>query len=161
MKKLILASFVCLALLACSGKTATNQEGLILPGVNGKAYNYTQAVSEKPVLIAVMAGFCGFCKRMVPLLDQLAADLKGKNVDVVLAFVDEDANEVKNALKDIPVENAKVVHNAGPYAQSMGVTGFPQMYLIGTDGMTVDEWTGYSPAHPDAMKVRIEEIIVK
>lgn len=159
MKKLLILSFAVLALAACANKAGT-QDGLVLPSVNGKDWNYTAAVKSKPVMVTVMAGFCGYCKMMAPLLDELAGEYKGKDVDFVFVFVDDQPEGVRNIVHDLKIKNAKVVYNGGELSRMLGVQGFPALYLVNKDGST-KEWGGYSPNHVTAIKEKLTEYGVK
>ena len=158
MKKLLIMSFVVLALAACSNKAAETQEGIKIPLITGKVWNYNVVTQNKPVVVTVMAGFCGYCKMMAPLLDKMAGDYKGKNVEFIFAFVDEDANSVKEIVKGLELKNATIAYNSGPLSMHLGVRGFPATYLV-HKGEVVGEWSGYSQVHIASIKEKLNPLI--
>jgi thiol-disulfide isomerase/thioredoxin len=157
MKKLILLLFVSLIISGCGGKTIDIKQ----PSVNSwQSWDYTS--KNKPVLITSMAGFCGYCKMMAPLLDKLASEYKGKNVEFVFAFIDEKPEEISEIIKNAGIKNATVLYNGNEFAQMMEVEGFPSIYLIDNtnkDSVLVDEWHGYNEDHISDIRSKINETI--
>jgi thiol-disulfide isomerase/thioredoxin len=157
MKKLILLSFASLIIAACGGKTADVKQA----SVNSwQSWDY--ASKNKPVLITSMAGFCGYCKMMAPLLDELAREYKDKNVEFVFAFIDETPEEIREIAKNAGVKNATVLYNGDEFAQMMEVESFPSIYLIdntGKDSLLIEEWHGYNEAHIPEIRAKIDEVL--
>ncbi len=77
--------------------------------------------SKKPVVVDFWAPWCGPCRMVAPILDELAKEYKDR---IVIAKVNTD-------------ENAE---NAGKY----GVQGIPTMLFI-KDGKVVDRMVGAAP----------------
>ena len=115
--------------------------------------------ADKPVLVASMAGFCGFCKRMIPYIDELAGKYKGKNVDVIIAFVDQKSDELKNLEPVKTVKNVKVYYNGSQFAQDNGVSGFPTMLFINNKTGETQKWVGFDPGYVDVMSAEIDKAL--
>ena len=126
------------------------QVAISLPALKGGNLDFTAQISTKPTVVAVMAGFCGFCKKMLPLYDEVAGKVDSKKVDVIVAFVDDTADTIKDLEPVKAVKNAKIYYNGGAVAQQNRVTGFPTMLLF-KDGKVVDTWRGFSPDHVQAI----------
>jgi protein disulfide-isomerase A1 len=68
------------------------QEGDVVVLV-GKSFDSIVMDDSKDVLVEFYAPWCGHCKKLAPIYDQLAADLK-HNANIVIAKMDSTANEV-------------------------------------------------------------------
>lgn len=85
--------------------------------------NFESAIksSQKPVLVDFWATWCGPCKQLGPVLDQLAEEMKDS---ASIAKVDVDTN------RDL--------------AQQLGVTSIPALFLF-KNGEVVDKMVGARP----------------
>ena len=126
------------------------QKNYVLPGLSTANYHFTEKINKKPVVVAFMAGFCGWCKRMLPYMDELAGSVPNTKADVIIAFMDEDPNGLKNLE---PVKNARninIYYNAAELMHEQGVNSFPTIILF-KDGEKVQTWRGYSPDHVESI----------
>lgn len=171
MKKLLILTFAVFAFAACAKESSKQQPApapaaqetaavYTLPAVNGgEAFVLKKTGADKPVLVASMAGFCGFCKKMIPYIDELAGKYKGKNVDVIIAFVDQTSDELKNLEPVKKVKNVKVYYNGSQFAQDSGVSGFPTMFLINNKTGEMQKWVGFDPSYVDVMSAEIDKAL--
>ncbi|MDH3734908.1 MAG: thioredoxin [Gemmatimonadota bacterium] len=97
--------------------------------VEGDDFERFIAESEAPVLVDFYADWCGPCRMMAPLLDEIASDLTG---ELIVAKLDTDASpQVSGAL---------------------GIRGIPTLILF-RDGSEAGRLTGAVP------RPEIEELI--
>ena len=158
MKKILILMLAVISFAACNqeAKPAPEQnqkaqntqsaQGYILPGLNGDSYDFTAKISEKPVVVAFMAGFCGWCKKMLPYMDQLAGQVPPSQADVIVAFMDESSSTLVNLEPVKATQNIKIYYDASDLMKEQGVRGFPTIILF-KDGEQVETWHGYSPDH--------------
>lgn len=85
--------------------------------------------SSQPVLVDFYADWCGPCKMMAPVLDQVAQHV-GDQARVVKVNVDE----------------------AGDIATQYGIRSIPTLIAF-VDGKPAQQWTGLQPAGPLAQKL--------
>ena len=88
--------------------------------------------SDKPVLVDFWAEWCGPCKTLGPILDEVASEL-GANAKVVKVNVDEN----------------------GDLAQQFGIRGIPTMIFF-KDGEAAKTLVGVQPK--DEIKKSLEEL---
>jgi len=77
-----------------SEEIPTTQEGDVVVLV-GKSFNDIVLDPTKDVLVEFYAPWCGHCKKLAPIYDELAANLK-HNTNLVIAKMDSTANEVES-----------------------------------------------------------------
>ena len=104
----------------------------------------------KTVLMNFWATWCAPCRKEMPALDQLKADLSGPDFDVVAVSMDRGpAEKPKAFLKEIGAENLGFYHEptntlmTALRTKARG-TGLPTTMLVGPDGCEIG--TMYGPA---------------
>lgn len=96
--------------------------------------NYQEIISsEKPVVIDFWAEWCGPCRMVAPIIDELAAEYEGR---VVIGKCDVEEND------DITMK--------------YGVRNIPTIIFL-KDGELVDKQVG--AASKDALKAKIEKLL--
>ena len=76
--------------------------------------------SDKPVVVDFWAAWCGPCKMLGPVIDEVSTDYEGK---AVVAKIDVDANQefaAKYGVRNIPT--VLVFHNGEVVGRQVGVS---------------------------------------
>lgn len=89
---------------------------------------------EGIILVDFWAEWCGPCKMMVPILEELAAEFEAKAIKIAKCNVDEN-NEL---------------------AQKYEIMSIPA-FKVFKGGKVIDEWVGAQPK--DAIKQRLEKFL--
>jgi cytochrome c biogenesis protein CcmG/thiol:disulfide interchange protein DsbE len=113
---------------------------LALPGLDdGQPARLRALTAQGPVVINFFASWCAPCAEEAPALSALAA----KNVRIVgVAYKDEPAKTKAflDQMGDPYVQ--RLVDRDGRAGIEFGVTGVPETYLVGRDGVILDKHTG-------------------
>jgi thioredoxin 1 len=99
--------------------------------VNDATFEEEVLQSQQPVLVDFWAGWCGPCKALAPIVDEVASSYEGK---LKVAKMDVDSN--------------------GSTPMRYGIRGIPAL-LFFKDGKVADQIVGYVP------KEKIENSIAK
>lgn len=156
--KVLLFAFCAAVLLgACVQVPQAPKLNVTLP-VSGSEEIWNSAdYKGRPVLVAVMATYCPWCKKSLPALDAAAEEFAGR-AEVVGIFVDENEAAVEQVKKDHHMKS-KALYQGGETAQELQVQGFPHIMLFDKNGKMVKMWSGYSDTLADQYKEEINKLI--
>ncbi|MCH8239705.1 MAG: TlpA family protein disulfide reductase [Proteobacteria bacterium] len=104
----------------------------------------------KVVLLNLWATWCGPCRKEMPTLDRLKAELGGAEFDVVALSVDRGGLEKpRKFLQEIKVRHLKLYNNSsGKVTSALKVIGMPTTLLINAQGQQIGRLVG--PAEWDS-----------
>jgi len=111
-----------------AGKRESRGPGVLTPATAAQLLAAIKASGRKGTLVNAWASWCGPCRREVPMLQALAANLRLQGVEIVLVSVDEPKDEGK----------------AQSFLQDNGIT-LPS-YLV--EGSVADFKEGINPNWP-------------
>jgi thioredoxin 1 len=97
--------------------------------VTDATFNEVVLQSNKPVMVDFWAAWCGPCRMVAPIMDQLTQEYEGK---AVIAKVDVDANQ--------------------EFAAKYGVRNIPTV-LVFKNGEVVEKQVGVAPKATYAQKI--------
>ena len=108
----------------------------------------------KAVLLNIWATWCGPCRKEMPALDRLQANLGGPEFEVVALSIDRGGlGAVEPFFHEIGIANLAIYLDESAAAMSaLGVTGIPTTLLIGRDGSEIRRWPG--PAEWDSAEMQ-------
>lgn len=88
----------------------------------------------RPVLLVFWATSCGICRHELPLLSQLAPELRSQGLDVLLIDIG-GGDDVNEYISTNHIRLTSVVDADGTVAQAYRVSAIPKMVLVGADGL--------------------------
>jgi len=113
---------------------------LTLPALEGgRPVRLRELTAEGPVLVNFFASWCAPCELEAPQLNALAAR-RVRIVGVAYKDAPENTRAFLTRLGDPFVR--RLVDRDGRAGVEFGVTGVPETYLVGRDGVILDKHTG-------------------
>jgi thiol-disulfide isomerase/thioredoxin len=110
------------------------------------------AMKGKVVLLDIWASWCGPCREEMPLLDDMAARLKDKGIEVVAVSIDEEKTSAEAFLGARPKWTLTVAHDPqGKVPELLQPPKMPTSYLI--DGQGVLRYVNAGFEREDAKKI--------
>jgi cytochrome c biogenesis protein CcmG/thiol:disulfide interchange protein DsbE len=111
-----------------------------LPSLDdGRPVRLRELVKDGPVVINFFASWCGPCEIEAPTLMALKAQ-KVRMVGIAYEDPPQNTQAFLNRLGD-PF-TVRLVDRKGQAGVDFGVTGVPETYLVGADGVIRKKWTG-------------------
>jgi len=106
----------------------------------------------KVVLLNLWATWCAPCRREMPALDALKAELGGKDFDVVAVSTDRGGfDKPMKFWAEMGIKSLGLYLDSGDATHGLGVIGMPTTLLIGRDGREVGRLIGPAEwASPEA-----------
>ncbi len=113
---------------------------LVLPTLDdGREVSVRQATGGGPVLVNFFASWCGPCEIEHPVL----MDLQRRQIRIIgVAYKDAPANAQAFLSRLGDPFDARLVDRDGRAGIEFGVTGVPETFLIGADGVILAKHTG-------------------
>jgi thiol-disulfide isomerase/thioredoxin len=104
----------------------------------------------KVVLLNIWATWCGPCRKEMPALDRLQAELGGPDFEVVALSIDRGGMDaVRKFFADIGIHNlAMYLDSSGQALRQLGAVGLPTTLLLERDGREIGRLIG--PAEWDS-----------
>ena len=98
----------------------------------------------KAILLNVWATWCAPCRKEMPALDRLQAELGGPDFEVVALSVDRNGlDAVRPFFAEIGIENLDIYLDQPAAAmKALGVVGLPTTLLIDGNGRELQRWLG-------------------
>ena len=157
-KIILLTLFAAVALGACVNIPKTPELNISLPVAGSEEVWKSADHKGQPVLVAVMASYCGWCKRSLPALESANAQFKDKGVQVIGIYVDNDEEAVKKIIEDYDLHSV-ILFQGGKTAEDLMVQGFPHIMLFDQDHDLVRLWSGYSDNLAEQYEKEINKLL--
>jgi len=116
-----------------------------LPTLQGRQFDLSGALGQGRsgksggVVLSFFATWCGPCRKELPFLNGLSAELQEKGISVVIVDLKEDAAVIRRFVEALKLDRVTVlVDKSGETASHYQVRFLPTTFCIGADGKIKD-----------------------
>ncbi len=155
-------------LLGCAGVTGQREPasggrgvGQTMPPITVKTLEGNRSVDlaalrGKVVLVDIWASWCAPCKEEMPMLDDMAARLKRKGVEIIAVSVDEKRASAMTFLRSRPQWSLTLAHDPeGKVPDLLQPPKMPTLYIIDTHGILRYVNAGFDRADAAGIEQRL------
>lgn len=111
------------------------------------------------ILLNFWASWCGPCRQEMPYLEDLQKKYSPLGFTVLGVNVDEDIDNGKGLLKEIPVTFPVVFDSNSKISELYKVSGMPNTVLIDRNGIARHLHLGYKPGYEKKYEQEIKKLI--
>jgi thiol-disulfide isomerase/thioredoxin len=111
------------------------------------------------VMINFWASWCGPCRQEMPLLNEIHQRYKPLGFTVLGVNVEEDSNQAKDLLKQIPVSFPILFDNDSTVSKLYEVSAMPSTVLIDRDGNMRYLHRGYKPGYEQEYAQQVRALV--
>ncbi|MDX1696215.1 MAG: TlpA disulfide reductase family protein [Ketobacteraceae bacterium] len=143
-------SFLLLALTlafsqgAMAAKVGQQAPEITLPDRNGKTVKLSDFRGQV-VMVNFWASWCQPCRTEMPLIEDLYQKFKKIGFVVLAVNVDEEPENGKKMLKEVPVSFPVVFDSKNQMIEKYGVQAMPSTYMVDRKGVIREVHRGYKP----------------
>jgi thiol-disulfide isomerase/thioredoxin len=113
----------------------------------------------KVVLLDVWASWCAPCREELPMLDDMAARLRAKGVEIVGVSIDESRDDAEQFLKSRSTWSIKLAHDPeGKMPGKLQPSRMPSSYIIDRNGIIRQVNAGFARSDARRIESRLIEL---
>jgi peroxiredoxin len=103
--------------------------------LDGKKMDLAQHKGKDVVILDFWATYCQPCRILMPMLDKVVKEFKGKNVAYYAVNGSEDAATIRPFMENIGLDVPVVLDADSSISQKYQVEGIPMVVIVGKDGV--------------------------
>lgn len=113
----------------------------------------------KVVLLDFWATWCGPCKKVMPIMEELANEYKDKGVVLIAVDLRESPQTIRSFLQEQGLHPTVALDKDGTIANSYGAKAIPQTVIIGKDGTVQAVHVGSIPNLKEILKKELDDLL--
>jgi thiol-disulfide isomerase/thioredoxin len=132
---------------------------LELETLDGGGFKLADQKNKYVVILDFWATWCGPCRRAMPIISKVAKEYEDKGVVFYAVNIKEDADTIKQFLKDEELDVPVALDSDGAVAQKYLANAIPQTVLVGKDGRVQVVHVGLLPDLEKRLSTELEALV--
>lgn len=112
-----------------------------LKDTQGKQWTIAKLEKDKVYMVEFWATWCGTCKEMAPMIEELVKEERGEHFEMLSVSIDTDPRVLAPHLKAHPINNPVLIDRSLEAAERWKAEEVPAFFLV-KNGQIVGEWVG-------------------
>ncbi len=158
MRKSLAAALVLLATAVTAGTDQAPAPDFSLKSDSGENLRLSELRGEV-VLINFWASWCGPCRQEMPVLSELHDKYKAMGFTVLGVNVEENSDEARKLLKDMPVSFPVLFDNDSSVSKQYDVAAMPSTVLVDRNGNMRYLHKGYKPGLEETYVQQVRSLL--
>jgi peroxiredoxin len=130
-----------------------------LPLLDGTEISLADHAGKDIVILDFWATWCGPCRNLMPIISDVVADYKDKNVVLYAVNMRENEERIKGFLETLGLDVAVAMDKEGTVATLYEVEYIPQSVIIGKDGTVQVVHVGTAPSIETELRAELDALI--
>lgn len=127
--------------------------------LEGGEFDLAQHKDKNIVILDFWATWCGPCKKVMPILEEIAKEYKDKGVVVVAVDLREEPEKIRSFLEEQGLHPTVALDKDGKVGSLYEAKSIPQTVIIGTDGSVQAVHVGSTATTKEALKKELDELL--
>lgn len=129
-----------------------------LVDIQGNAFSLAD-FKGKVVFLDFWATWCPPCVISSPEVEKIAADYKGKPVEVVSISLDDSEAPVKKFIQERHITNRVALVGDSDVSEKYKIHGIPAFFIIDQEGNLAGVWRGYNLTFPRVWREELDRLL--
>ena len=138
------------------GKTAPTFKLELLEGGD---FDLSQQKDKNIVILDFWATWCGPCKKVMPIIEEIAEEYKDKGVVVIAVDLKEEPEKIRTFLEEQDLHPIVALDKDGKVASLYEAKSIPQTVIIGIDGMVQAVYVGSTSTTKETLKKELDALL--
>ena len=127
--------------------------------LEGGEFDLSQHKDKSIVILDFWATWCGPCKKVMPILEEIADEYKDKGVVVIAVDLREEPEKIRSFLEEQGLHTTVALDRDGKVGRLYEAKSIPQTVIIGIDGMVQAVYVGSTSTTKETLKKELAALL--
>ncbi len=127
--------------------------------LEGGDFDLSQQKDKNIVILDFWATWCGPCKKVMPIIEEIAEEYQDKGVVVIAVDLREEPEKIRTFLEEQGLHPTVALDKDGKVGSLYEAKSIPQTVIIGTDGTVQAVYVGTISTTKEALKKELDDLL--